>query len=348
MGRRQSVQASDGPVRIVDVAERAGVAVSTVSRALSNHPDVSKAMRERVLAAAEELGYSPDPTAQSLKTGETRLVGFVVRDLANPFFAAVIHGVEEVLDLAGYALLATSGGGDPTREALRVNVLRQRRVDALLFSSTVESDIGIRRAISSFPRPVVLIDRDLGLASTGIIRHDHAGGVRAATEDLIALGHKRIALIIGTTDILSTRQRIRGYHEALEAAGLPAADELLVSGASTEEFASEATDRLLSLPKTRRPTAIISGGVEFTLGMLRRLNELGVQLGDDLSVVVCDDLPWLRVLKQTISTVERDGAALGRAAARLALNMINGGSAATVELPTFYASKETSQRRRGR
>ena len=330
------------PTTIVDVAQRAGVAVSSVSRVMSNHPDVSQAMRLRVQAAADELGFSPDPSAQSLRSGSSRLIGFVVRDFANPFFAEIIHGVEESLDAAGYTLLIMSGGGDPRREVERISVLRQRRVDALLLSSTSESDPSVKRAVASFKRPVVLLDRDLGSPQTGVVRLDHATGVREATEDLISLGHKRIALITGSTDILPTRARLQGYHEALTLSKIPLQPDLEVSGAFSEAFAKDATARLLRLPKARRPTALISGGVQSTIGMLEELNDRGMRAGEDISVVVCDDLAWLRVWRPAISAVTRDGDAMGRAAADMAVALINGVPPHTVELSTKYERRATS------
>lgn len=330
-------------VTIHDVAGLAGVAVSSVSRALSSHPDVSPAMKAKVLAAAEELGYSPDPGAQSLRSGFTRTVGFVVRDFANPFFGDIIHGVEEALNDAGYTLLVTNSSGDPGREVDRLTLLRQRRVDALLLSSISEASTRTSKAVAAFQRPVVLIDRDPRKAKVASVLLDHAAGVREATEDLIRLGHRRIAMVTGSTAIRPTRERLRGYSEALEAAGLPVDDQLVASGAFSASFARETTERLLALPAGERPTALIAGGVVTTIGVLEALSELGVRPGDDLSLVVCDDLPWLRVMRPRISVVTRDAEEMGRQAAGLALELIKGAEPRSVTLPTAYEVRETSR-----
>lgn len=329
-------------VTIHDVANKAGVAVSSVSRALSSHPDVSPAMKAKVFAAAEELGYSPDPGAQSLRSGFTRTIGFVVRDFANPFFGDIIHGVEEALNDAGYTLLVTNSSGDPGREVDRLTLLRQRKVDALLLSTISEASTRTSKAVAAFKRPVVLIDRDPRKLRAGSVLLDHAAGVREATADLIALGHRRIAMITGSTAIRPTRERLRGYTEAFEAAGLSIDDSLQAPGAFSAAFARETTERLLALPAGERPTAIVAGGVQTTIGVLEALSELGVRPGDDLSLVVCDDLPWLRVMRPRISVVTRDAEEMGRQAAGLALELIKGAEPRSVTLPTAYEVRETS------
>ncbi|MDZ4044955.1 MAG: LacI family DNA-binding transcriptional regulator [Rhodoglobus sp.] len=330
-------------VTIHDVANKAGVAVSSVSRALSSHPDVSPAMKAKVFAAAEELGYSPDPGAQSLRSGFTRTIGFVVRDFANPFFGDIIHGVEEALNDAGYTLLVTNSSGDPGREVDRLTLLRQRKVDALLLSTISEASTRTSKAVAAFKRPVVLIDRDPRKLRAGSVLLDHAAGVREATADLIGLGHRRIAMITGSTAIRPTRERLRGYTEAFEAAGLSIDDSLQAPGAFSAAFARETTERLLALPAGERPTAIVAGGVQTTIGVLEALSELGVRPGDDVSLVVCDDLPWLRVMRPRISVVTRDAEEMGRQAAGLALELIKGADPRSVTLPTAYEVRETSR-----
>jgi len=329
-------------ITIHDVASKAGVAVSSVSRALSNHPDVSRRMQVKVQEAAKELGYFPDPVAQSLRRGSTRTVGFVVRDLANPFFSEIIHGAEQALTDAGYTLLVMNSGGDAAREVERIGLLRERRVDALVLSSISEKAAATRKAVSQFKNPVVLLDRDLGKVRAGSLLLDHASGVRAATTDLLQLGHRRIALVTGTTDIRPTRERLRGYEAAHDQQGSPTYKELEMTGVFSAVFARETVLRLLSLPRTRRPSAIVAGGIQCTVGVLEAFSELRIRAGEDISLVVCDDLPWLRVLGPAISVVRRDGDAMGRAAAEMALSLIGGGEPRAQILPTQYERRDTS------
>ncbi len=331
------------PVTIRDVANRASVAISSVSRVFSLHPNVSGAMKDRVLAAAEELGYTPDPQAQSLRNGYTKTIGFAVRDFANPFFSDIIFGVEETLNESGYTLLVTNSSGDDQREVDRLEVLRQRRVDALLFSSISEESKGSEIVSTRFDRPVVLIDRDARGRRNSSVVLDHAVGVLDATSDLISLGHERIGLVTGTAEIRPTRERLRGYSEALKKADIEDDPSLHVSGAFSVTFARDATLKILKLPAKKRPTAIIAGGVQTTIGVLEALNSSDVRPGDDISLVVCDDLPWLRIMHPQISVVQRDGAEMGRQAAKLALDIIRGGVPRMVVLPTSYEPRETSR-----
>ena len=330
------------PVTIHDVAQRAGVAVSSVSRALGNHPDVSEAMRAKVTRAAQELGYVPDPAAQSLRSGSTRLVGLVVRDFANPFFGEIINGIEEIFASAGYTLLVTDSGRDASQEIQRINALKQRRVDALVLSTVDDTSATTRSAIAGFTRPVLLLDRDFDEQSVSHVLFDHAIGVKAATKDLLQLGHRRIALITGSKEIRPTRERIRGFLEAYEESLTDTAEAERITGVFSASFARATTAELLRRPERQRPTALIAGGVQATIGILEGLSELGLRPGEDISLVVCDDLPWLRVLRPRISAVSRDPEAMGRTAAELVLAMIKGEPVATVTLSTRYEPRDTT------
>ena len=330
------------PVTIHDVAQRAGVAVSSVSRALGNHPDVSEAMRAKVTQAAQELGYVPDPAAQSLRSGSTRLVGLVVRDFANPFFGEIINGIEEIFASAGYTLLVTDSGRDASQEIQRISALKQRRVDALVLSTVDDTSATTRSAIAVFTRPVLLLDRDFDEHSVSKVLLDHAFGVKAATKDLLRLGHRRIALITGSKEIRPTRERIRGFLEAYEESMTDTAEAERITGVFSASFARATTAELLRRPERQRPTALIAGGVQATIGILEGLSELGLRPGEDISLVVCDDLPWLRVLRPRISAVSRDPEAMGRTAAELVLAMIKGEPVATVTLPTRYEARDTT------
>jgi len=329
-------------VTIHDVAKRAGVAVSSVSRVLSDHPDVSIGMKRRVEDAARELGYSPDPVAQSLRRGSSRLIGYVVRDFATPFFNDVIEGLESVLNTAGYTLLVMNGGGSQSQELERMTILRQRRVDALLLSTVVDSTTKLRKAVESFDKPVVLIDRDINDIEVGRTLFDHVSGVKAATQDLVNLGHTTIALVTGSPDVRPTRERVKGFREGLQSSKRAMEESFEITGAFSAAFARKETTAVMAGDSRSRPTAIISGGVQATIGVLESFSELGIQPGNDISLVVVDDLPWLRILRPKISAVSRDAEAMGRAAANMVLTQINGVKPSTIYLPTSYESRDTS------
>ena len=178
------------------VAERAGVAMSTVSRVVSGHPDVSPRMRKRVLLAVEELGYQPDFLAQSLRRGATLSVGFTLSDISNPVLAQMARGMEDVLRSAGYSLLVMNAGHDPSRDAANVRFLHGRRVDGMILSLVRERRKATLEALGRAEVPLVVIDRDLPRrirASAVLV--NHRSGMAAAAGHLLDLGHRRIGLV---------------------------------------------------------------------------------------------------------------------------------------------------------
>jgi LacI family transcriptional regulator len=319
-----------------EVAERAGVAMSSVSRVLSDHPDVSPVMRDRVMQAVSELGYKPDLLAQSLRRRESRSIGFVVADISNQLFAEIVKGAEEVLRTEGYSMLLTNSEGDPELDAEHVRLFEQRRTDGLILSLAREDHQPTIEAMEAADVPIVLIDRDLEL-STPVSRvlSDHATGMRAGVDHLLDLGHRRIGLILGQPT-RPTQERRRAFEEAHAARGLTPGP--IVAGRFSVEFGIEATRELLA--GEERPTAIIAGGNQLMIGALEVLSERGLEVGRDVSFLGCDDIPITSLYRPPIAVVRRDNVALGRAAAELLLRRLkDGGEATAVVLPTEFVPR---------
>src|SRR5579871_1198712 len=178
-----------------EVAIRAGVAMSSVSRVLSGHPDVSPRMRQVVMAAVAELGYQPDMLAQGLRRGKTFSVGFTVSDISNTVLAQIVTGAEKRLREAGYSLLLTNSEGNPELDVEHISLLERRRVDGLLLSLAEEHHDATVAALRQVTVPTVLIDRDVPYGvNARCAAFDHARGMRDATEYLLQLGHRRFAL----------------------------------------------------------------------------------------------------------------------------------------------------------
>lgn len=323
-----------------DVAERAGVALSSVSRALSDHPDVSPAMRARVEQAVRYLGYEPDFLAQSLRRGSTNTIGFVMRDIANPFFGAIANGAEHYLNRNGYVMLLANSDGLEQLESEHTQALRRRRVDGLLISLVSENSGPTVQALRTLSIPFVLLDRQIEGLEAGSVLSDHHQGVRDAANDLLSLGHRRIALISGSPTIRPTRERIRGLTDALANHRLDIDEQLLVLGSFDAEFARRETSNLLSLADP--PTAIVSGGVQSTLGVLEALADRSVVAGDDVALVACDEMPFFDVFRPPISVVARNPERIGEEAAQLLLEIAGGGAPRTIMLPTEYRRRASS------
>lgn len=317
-----------------NVAARAGVALSTVSRALGDHPDVSAAMRKRVQQAAKELGYEPNFLAQSLRRGTTHTVGFVIRDISNPFFAAIANGAESQLRQHGFVMLLVNSDGDPDVEANHIDVLRRRRVDGMIVNLVREDHPPTLEAIRLLDSPIVLIDRDLPDVEASALLCDHYAGVRAAVEDLIDRGHRRIALVTGRQQVRPVRERLRGLTAAMKDRGLDIDDDLIVLGSFTSDFARQRVLELLD--RAPPPTAILTGGVQVTLGCLLAFAERGIRPGDDIGLVALDEIEMLDVFRPSISVVTRDPQQMGARAAQLFLERHAGGATRNITLPTHY------------
>jgi LacI family transcriptional regulator len=298
-------------------------------------------MRERVLAAAAALGYTPDLVARGLRSGMTYSVGFVVRDISNPLFADIAKGAEDTLRRAGYSMVLTNSEGDPDLDAEYIWLLRQRRVDALILAVESESHPSTLEALRRFPGPLVLLDREVPELTASAVLCDHCFGVRAGVMHLLELGHRRIGLVAGPTTIRVTRERLRGYREAHADRGVAVDEKLVRLGAYTKDYGYEQTFFLLDL--TEPPTAMVAAGIQLSFGALLALSERRMKAGKHIAFVTCDEVDLMRVFDPPISAVTRDATLLGERAASLLTDMLVKGALPRVEeIPTEYVPRGTS------
>jgi LacI family transcriptional regulator len=325
-----------GRVNMREVADRAGVAMSSVSRVLSDHPDVSASMRQRVMSAVEDLGYQPDLLAQSLRRQETRTIGFAVGDISNQLFAEIVAASETRLRDAGYSLLLTNSEGRPELDAAHIGLLAQRRVDGIILSVSDERNEATLRALDRLDIPVVVLDRNIGARRSLHVYTDHRPGMRHAVNHLLDLGHRKIAMINGQP--LRPVNERRAALEACYAERHFEPEYQLLEGNLSVEYGARATSQLLSQPDP--PTAIIAGGNQLMLGALRVLHARGIRLGDEVSFVGCDDIPISELYDPPISVVRRDNGAIGRCAAELMLEALRADEyVADMMLPTEFVAR---------
>lgn len=329
-----------------EVAELADVAISSVSRVLSGHPDVSHEMRDRVLDAVAQLEYEPDFLAQSLRRGQTLSVGFVLADISNPLMAEIVLGAEAVLRASGYSLLLMNSENDPAQDGAHVRFFQSRRVDGMILSLVSETDPRTLDVLRAVTVPLVVVDRELdpSLRASAVF-NDHTAGMADAVRHLIELGHERIGLITGALDTLPGRQRMEGMQQVVAASGGRVTAHYL-PGSFSAEHGEQATRELLD--GSGHPTAIVCGGNQLLLGCLRVLRERGLEVGRDLSLITCDDTALTSLYHPPIASVSRDTVALGRTAAELLLKRLGGElEPEVVVLPTTYTARASAAPPRG-
>jgi len=306
---------------IRDVAHAARVAIGTVSRVLNGHKSVSEDVRRRVLKAVEKLNYEPDRVAQSMRLGVTRMVACATRDISIPGLASVVNAAEEVLRSCGYTLLLAITDERKERELDLLRMFQQRRVEAIIMTTSYEEDVELCRHIKQLTIPVVLLDRDQP-PELDAVTLDHRRGTRSATEYLLGLGHSRIALLTGRPSTRPARERIAGFNEGLAGAGRQAHRGVVKSGGFSAEFGFRETSSLLST--NPRPTAIIAGGMGMLSGVLQAIRVHGLSIPDDISVVAGADTDLAALATPPITAVRWSGTDEGRMAVQLLLNRLGG------------------------
>ncbi|MBA2372676.1 MAG: LacI family DNA-binding transcriptional regulator [Chloroflexi bacterium] len=321
-----------------EVAELAEVAISSVSRVLSGHPDVSQEMRDRVLDAVAQLEYEPDFLAQSLRRGQTLSVGFVLADVSNPLMAEIVLGAESELRGAGYSLLLMNSESDPALDAAHVRFYQGRRVDGMILSLVSETDPRTLEVLRAARVPLVVVDRELAsdIRASSVV-NDHAAGMSDAVRHLIGLGHRRIALITGALDTLPGRERMESMKRVIaEADG--AVEGRYLPGSFSAEHGQAAAAELFA--GTWKPSAIVCGGNQLLIGCLRVIQERDLEVGRDISLVTCDDVALSGLYRPPIASISRDTVAIGRTAAELLLRRLAGSSEPErVVLPTTYTPR---------
>jgi LacI family transcriptional regulator len=303
---------------MIDVARVAEVSLKTVSRVVNGEPYVRPETEERVQRAIADLGFRRNDAARSLRQRhKPRTLGLVIGDVGNPFYSAIASGVEQVLRQREMLLITGSSDEDPEQERNLTRSLLERRVDGLIVAPAA-TDHRYLLPDLSHGLPVVFIDRPPGQIDADSILLDNAGGVRAAVEHLLDLGHERIGFVGDLPSIFTASERLRGYRTALAARGLPDEPDLVRLGRHGAESARLATRELLAL--RRPPTAILTGNNRITIGVLSELATRDAPL----ALVGFDDLELAELLERPLTAVVYDAVELGRRAAALIVRRLDG------------------------
>jgi LacI family transcriptional regulator len=302
-----------------EVAERAGVSVTTVSHVINETRPVSAELRERVMTAAEELGYRPNILARGLRRGETLTIGLVIPNNANPFFAEIARGIEDATFQKGYSLVLCNTEDDVSKELRYINVLIDKQVDGIIFVSAGGSEDNIRY-LQARDLPFVIVDRLVPDANADTVLTDNIGGGLQATRHLLQLNHTRIGCISGPSNLTPSADRVKGYVEALEEAELAFEEQLVVRGYFDFDSGYEGAKKLLTLEDP--PSAIFACNDLMATGAIRAAEEAGIQVPGDLSIVGFDDIPLATYTNPPLTTVHQPIPELGAIASDLLLTRI--------------------------
>ena len=304
-----------------EVARRAKVSIATVSRVLNKSDKVVPETRAVVEQALRDLGYRPSRVARRLRmnTGHAHLVGLIIPDIQNPFYAEIARGVEDSAYANQYALLLCNSDENLEKERFYLDVMQAESVDGIVLPPFNDTDAGVVEMVKT-GIPVVCVDRSHANVKTDLVEVDNYQGALEAVRHLIDKGHKSIALIEGRTQVSTSRERRRGYLDALAAHGIAPRKDLMRGGDFKQESGRILTNELLDLRKP--PTALFVCNNLMTVGALGALHQRGVRIPADVALVGFDDLPWAEALDPPPTVVRQPAYEVGRQAMELLLKRI--------------------------
>lgn len=305
-------------VTIQDVAAAAGVSVSTVSRVLNNKDDVAPETYENIQRVISELGYTSSLAAKSMRSRKTDVIGLVMPDLEQSFCLNVAKGVNRAIGQLHYDLLVYTGGD--SRDQLWP--VRERQYVSLLNGSITDGIIVVTPTAETFSTryPLVAIDPHLDSADFPAVIATNRIGALAAMDYLIGLGHRRIGFIGGRPDLQSAVRRLQGYKDSLRQANIPFDATLVQIGDFTQETGYHCTQKLLALPE--RPTAIFAANDRSAIGAIEAINEFGLKVPDDISIVGFDNIEEASFVNGGLTTVDQFITDMGRVAVEMLVNLI--------------------------
>ncbi|ACL63106.1 LacI family DNA-binding transcriptional regulator [Methylobacterium nodulans] len=334
----------DARSTLADIARESGVSKATVSLVLRNHPSIPERTRQRVLHAAEQLGYVYNRGAASLRSAQTHLIGLAVNDLTNPYFAEITAAIEDVLTTQNRIVIMSNTGESVERQSAFAASVREYNVDGLLLVPARGTDATFVDLLRSWRLPFVMVSRSVPGAETDLVQADHRAGTLAATEHLVGLGHRRIGFIGLNTDISTGRERLEGYQLALARSGIEYEPQLVLSGPATRDEGMAQLFALLDLPEP--PTAAVCFNDVVAFGAMLGLRARNLTPGADFSIFGFDDIAEATLWRPALTSVSVPRKLIGQTAAELLLRRIGqiDAPAKVVLLPTELVVRDTTSR----
>lgn len=292
-------------VTIEDIAKEAGVSIATVSRVINKTKPVSTELRDRVYAVIEKNHFKPNRLAQGLITKKTDTIGIIVPDISNAVFGKLTKGINSVFAEQGYTVVLCESQGDPEKERKLLEILEEKQIEGLLFAG-VNVDHTLVECMQRRKYPTVLVAQETSESEEALhtVIHDNTTAMYDAVKFFLDNGHRRIAYLGGpANDFSSGRKRVSGYEKALREAGIEIKESYIVQGDFSFEAGYQGMKKIHE-ENGRLPTAVVAGSDMLAVGAIRYLDNLGVRVPDDVSVMGFDDLEFAAYIRPELSTVK--------------------------------------------
>ncbi len=303
-----------------DVAEKAGVSKATVSHVINETRFVEEVTKQRVQNAIKELGYRPSFAARSLTTQSSHIVGSIVSDVTNNFFAQIIRGIEDVLYSHNYSLMVCNTNEVLEREEYYIDILLRQGVDGIIAAATSQNWEVLNEA-SKLNVPIILLDRIFENATSSYVGVGNEQGAYLGTKHLIERGHRDIGILSGFHRLSTMRERLSGFQQAMHENGLIIREEWSLSTPLSIEDGKQAIQALMQLEAP--PSAVFICNNLLSLGALIGLQEMGLSCPDDVAIIGFDDHPWAAVSSPPLTVIRQPTYAIGKTAAQMLLEAIN-------------------------
>lgn len=327
---------------IKDIAKKTGLGLATISSYL-NGGNVREKNRILIEEAIEELHFEVNEIARGLKTNRTKIIGIIIPELNNPFFSEVVAEMEDILRNHGYATMLCDCRTDEKREAEAIEFLKKRRVDGVI-SVPVTREGACFQELQESGIPVVTVDRKLEGVDCDCVLVDNRGGTKSAVERLIQAGHQNIGIITGKNDVYTTKERLLGYYDALEAAGIACDDSLIANGQFTIRGGASALKELVE--KNEKMTAVYVCNYEMMVGAMIEVNELGICIPEQLSFIGFDNIEFAKACVPRLSIVTQPIQNIAKEAVNCMLERLENGKqtpANTISLSTDFLEGKSIQ-----
>lgn len=306
---------------LFDIAKKAGVSPSTVSRALRNHPDISLKTIEHVKKIAEKFNFKPNPIAQGLKNNKTKTIGVIVPEITHDFFASAISGIEDVVYKSGYTLILCQSNEEFEREVINIDVLINHRVAGIIASISENTPNGAHfQRVLDRKIPLVFFDRVCNDIDTTKVIIDDKKGAFDAVSFLVKRGYKRIAHFAGPKNLSNSKQRCIGYLDALKKCNSRQERSLIYYGGMNEQDGYNSMDKVIKAGKF--PDAIFAVNDPVAIGAFQRIKEAGLKIPDDIAIVGFSNNKILSLIEPKMTTVNQPSFDMGKIAAEVLIKKI--------------------------